>query len=157
MSAGDCVIYKLNSFCMQPPKQPLKQPQVSTSLTLMPAQPPSHLQLLERPSLGLLFLRITILKLNLDKKKIKTNITIQNKETDNGISGFQIIMSTQAKAVESNIILPDCNYYGNHYYYEGFHHQELLKKYHVIIPIQLILILLLRLNTTTAPKMEFHL
>jgi len=153
VSAGDCVIYKLNSFCMQPPKQP----QVSTSLTLMPAQPPSHLQLLERPSLGLLFLRITNLKLNLDKKKIKTNITIQNKETDNGISGFQIIMSTQAKAVESNIILPDCNYYGNHYYYEGFHHQELLKKYHVIIPIQLILILLLRLNTTTAPKMEFHL
>lgn len=144
---------------MQPPKQPLKQPQVSTSLTLMPAQLPSHLQLLERPSLGLLFLRIK-LKLNfLDKKKIKTNtITIQNKETDNGNSGFQIIMSTQAKAVESNIILPDCNYYCNHYYYEGFHHQELLKKYyHVIIPIQLILILLLRLNTTTAPKMEFHL
>jgi len=141
---------------MQPPKQPLKQPQVSTSLTLMPAQLPSHLQLLERPSLGLLFLRIK-LKLNLDKNKIKTNtnITIQNKETDNGISGFQIIMSTQAKAVESNIILPD--YYCNHYYYEGFH-QELLKKYHVIIPIQLILILLLRLNTTTtAPKMEFHL
>ena len=155
MSAGDCVIYKLNSFCMQPPKQPLKQPQVSTSLTLMPAQLlASHLQLLERPSLGLLFLRIK-LKLNLDKKKIKTNITIQNKETDNGISGFQIIMSTQAKAVESNIILPDCNYY--YYYYEGFHHQELLKQYHVIIPIQLILILLLRLNTTTAPKMEFHL
>ena len=119
----------------------------------MPAQLPSQLQLLERPSLGLLFLRIK-LKLNLDKKKIKTNITIQNKETDNGISGFQIIMSTQAKAVESNIILPDCNYY---YYYEGFHHQELLKQYHVIIPIQLILILLLRLNTTTAPKMEFHL
>ena len=144
---------------MQPPKQPLKQPQVSTSLTLMPAQLPSHLQLLERPSLGLLFLRIK-LKLNfLVKKKIKTNtITIQNKETDNGNSGFQIIMSTQAKAVESNIILPDCNYYCNHYYYEGFHHQELLKKYyHVIIPIQLILILLLRLNTTTAPKMEFHL
>ena len=145
---------------MQPPKQPLKQPQVSTSLTLMPAQLPSHLQLLERPSLGLLFLRIK-LKLNLDKKKIKTNITIQNKETDNGISGFQIIMSTiQAKAVESNIILPDCNYkYCNHYYYEGFHlYQELLKQYyHVIIPIQLILILLLRLNTTTAPKMEFHL
>ena len=141
---------------MQPPKQPLKQPQVSTSLTLMPAQLlASHLQLLERPSLGLLFLRIK-LKLSLDKKKIKTNtnITIQNKETDNGISGFQIIMSTQAKAVESNIILPDCNYY---YYYEGFHHQELLKQYHVIIPIQLILILLLRLNTTTAPKMEFHL
>ena len=149
---------------MQPPKQPLKQPQVSTSLTLMPAQLlASHLQLLERPSLGLLFLRIK-LKLNfLDKKKIKTNtiITIQNKETDNGNSGFQIIMSTQAKAVESNIILPDCNYkYCNHYYYEGFHHQELLKEYyHVItIPIQLILlILLLRLNTTTAPKMEFHL
>jgi len=148
---------------MQPPKQPLKQPQVSTSLTLMPAQLlASHLQLLERPSLGLLFLRIK-LKLSLDKKKIKTNtnITIQNKETDNGISGFQIIMSTiQAKAVESNIILPDCNYkYCNHYYYEGFHHQELLKQYyHVIIPIQLILILLLlRLNTTTAPKMEFHL
>merc|ERR1712008_507603 len=105
-------------------------PQVSTSLTLMPAQLPSHFQLLERPSLGLLFLRIK-LKLNLDKNKIKTNtnITIQNKETDNGISGFQIIMSTQAKAVESNIILPD--YYCNHYYYEGFH-QELLKKYHVI-------------------------
>ena len=150
---------------MQPPKQPLKQPQVSTSLTLMPAQLlASHLQLLERPSLGLLFLRIK-LKLSLDKKKIKTNtntITIQNKETDNGISGFQIIMSTiQAKAVESNIILPDCNYkYCNHYYYEGFHlYQELLKQYyHVIIPIQLILILLLlRLNTTTAPKMEFHL
>ena len=121
----------------------------------MPAQLPSQLQLLERPSLGLLFLRIK-LKLNLDKKKIKiANITIQNKETDNGISGFQIIMSTQAKAVESNIILPDCNYY--YYYYEGFHHQELLKQYHVIIPIQLILILLLRLNTTTAPKMEFHL
>merc|ERR1712008_93 len=133
-------------------------PQVSTSLTLMPAQLPSHLQLLERPSLGLLFLRIK-LKLNLDKKKIKTNtnITIQNKETDNGISGFQIIMSTQAKAVESNIILPD--YYCNHYFYEGFHHQELKKKYHVITPIQLILILLLRFNctTTTAPKMEFHL
>ena len=144
---------------MQPPKQPLKQPQVSTSLTLMPAQLPSHLQLLERPSLGLLFLRIK-LKLNfLDKKKIKTNtITIQNKETDNGNSGFQIIMSTQAKAVESNIILPDCNYYCNHYYYEGFHdHQELLKNYHVIIPIQLILIPLLRLTLTTAPKMEFHL
>ena len=144
---------------MQPPKQPLKQPQVSTSLTLMPAQLPSHLQLLERPSLGLLFLRIK-LKLNfLDKKKIKTNtITIQNKETDNGNSGFQIIMSTQARAVESNIILPDCNYYGNHYYYEGFHdHQELLKNYHVIIPIQLILIPLLRLTLTTAPKMEFHL
>lgn len=141
---------------MQPPKQPLKQPQVSTSLTLMPAQLPSHLQLLERPSsLGLLFLRIK-LKLNyLDKKKNTANITIQNKETDNGISGFQIIMSTQAKAVESKIILPDCNYkYCNHYYYEGFHHQELLKKYHVL-PILLILILLLRLNT--APKMEFHL
>lgn len=137
---------------MQPPKQPLKQPQVSTSLTLMPAQLPSHLQLLERPSLGLLFLRLK-LKLNLDKKIKNTNI-IQNKETDNGISGFQI-MSTQAKAVESNIILPDY-YYCNHYYYEGFHHQELLKKYHVI-PILLILILLLRLNTTTAPKMEFHL
>ena len=151
---------------MQPPKQPLKQPlkqpQVSKSLTLMPpAQLPSHLHLLlERPSLGLLsLLRITKLKLNLEKRKIKTNITIQNKETDNGNSGFQIIMSTQARAVESNIILPDCNYYSNHYYYEGFHdHQELLKNYHVIIPIQLIILIpLLRLTLTTAPKMEFHL